>query len=575
MKTAGTSAKNQPLRVALLGSGTLAHAPELLSERCAAHDLDVQWHVVPYQQYQQEALNPKSGFYAFGPDLIIVMVEAKAVLEPQSDAPYRLSQAGRKCWAREAANTLTGLVDALLKRARGIILLHNLEVPTDSPIGILETKQAFGFHEVVRWVNQQLVRRYAEHPQVFVFDYDGFLSRVGKEQAHDERLAYLADMALAPSVWRQLGDEYARYLLAMQGRTKKCLVLDLDNTLWGGILGEDGFDGIQLGTTPLGMAFVAFQRHLLALFERGILLAINSHNHAPEALAVIRKHPAMVLREKHFAAMAINWEDKAKNLRAIAEELNLGLESLIYVDDDPSQRWLISRQAPEVSVVDLPPDPSQYVRALTRQVGFDALQLTAEDQRRGAMYIAERRRQALQRRLPSLDEFLAQLKIRVRVRKADRFSLPRLAQLTQRTNQFHLTLERYTEAELAKWLNQSDHQLYAIEVADRFGDQGISGAVGIRRSNSHWGIPLFLLSCRVLGKGVERAVLGTLIRWAKEDAVEELRCGYVPSDKNTPARRFLEEAGFSCVQKDRSLQSWRLELGHAPAVPAFVDVVTA
>ena len=578
MKVAGRSRGaamdgRQVPRVALLGSGTVGHLPQVLASPCAAYGLHPQWYVAPYQQYHQEALHRSSGLATFDPHVTIVMVDAQALLHGDEITWFRLSQTRRRRAARSALQEFLHLVEAVVQRTRGLVLVHNLEVPADSPLGILETKQPFGVREMVQWINRQLARHFRDHARVFVFDYDGFLSRLGKDEAHDARLLHLADLRVGPQIWQQLGEEYARYLLALQGRIKKCLVVDLDNTLWGGVIGEDGFERIQLGPTPPGNAFVALQRHLLALFERGVLLAVNSAHHASEALTVIREHPAMVLREEHFAALAINWESKVENLRAIARELNLGLESLVFLDDDPVQRGLVRTQLPEVQVVELPQDPSGYVHTLKRLVAFDTLQLTPEDHRRGAMYIEERHRRESAQQAASVEEFLRQLEIQIRFRAADRFLLPRLAQLTQRTHQFHVTLDRYTEAELEQWLELPERQMYAIEVADRFGDQGVSGAVGVSRAGTSWNLAPFLFSCRVLGKGVERAVLATLARLAQAEGIRELQCRYAPSEKNEPARRFLQDVGFQCTATEGpGSQVWRVVVAQVSPAPSFIRV---
>ncbi|MBI3087375.1 MAG: HAD-IIIC family phosphatase [Candidatus Omnitrophica bacterium] len=561
-----------PVRVALVGSGTLRHVPELVSPRCAAHGIQTAWYVAPYGQWQQEVINPASELYTFRPELTILVVSARELLSGLWTNPYGVTVEERRSAAEDAANRLSKMAQVAATWTSGLVLVHGLAVPTSSPLGLLESKQKFGWLETVRWINQRLQEEFRNDARVFLLDLDSVLSRSGKDAAFDDRLYYLADMELAPDAWSRLGDDYARYLLALRGRSRKCLVLDLDNTLWGGIVGEDGFDGIQLGATPPGNTFVAFQQELLALFERGVLLAVNSANNPDDALKVIREHPAMVLREPHFASMKINWEPKTENLRAIAEELNLGLDSLVYLDDEPAQRWLVSQQLPEVLVPELPPDPAGYARTLQRLVGLDAVSLTPEDRRRGAMYAQERSRREFRTQVRTLDEYLSQLQVQIRLREADRFSIPRLAQLTQRTNQFNLTLERYTESQLAEWLGDPRRRLYAIEVSDRFGDQGISGALSIERHDRWWDVPLWLLSCRVLGKGVEQSVLSVLAGWAKAGGVSELRVAYRPSEKNTPARRFLEACGVSLMRTDDSVQRWQLELAHVPAVPAHVTV---
>ena len=562
-----------PLRVALAGSGALQHVPEMLTAACAQHGLATEWYLTPYEQGCQAILDPRSGLYQFAPRLTFVMLDAATVLSPLASAPARGRAAASR--ARAAVRRILDLAQRIVQGTKGVVVLHTLEVPTASPLGILETKQEFGWHALIRTVNQRLIADTRQIAGVFVFDFEGFLGRIGKEAAHDDRLYYLADMRLAPAVWQRLGQEYARYALALAGRAKKCIVLDLDQTLWGGVVGEDGFEGIQLGATAPGNAFVAFQRGLLALSERGMLLAINSRNNPDEALRVLREHPAMVLREERFAAIVINWDDKAQNLRRIAQELQLGLDSLLYLDDDPAQRWLVRRQLPQVTVVDLPDDPAHYARTLDTLVGLDALQLTAEDRRRAGDYAAGRRRREVRRRSDSMEEFLAQLEVRVRLRPVDAFARPRVAQLTQRTNQFNFTTERMSEDDVARWAARPDHELLVIEVADRFGDQGICGALGLVRGERAWDVVWWLLSCRVLGKGVEQAVLGALVERAHGAGAQRLRCCYVPTEKNLPARKFLEQAGFARQDRGSSgsaAQTWTVAVTQAPASPRYVAV---
>jgi FkbH-like protein len=354
---------------------------------------------------------------------------------------------------------------------------------------------------------------------------------------------------------------------------RKCIVLDLDNSLWGGVVGEDGLEGLRLGQEGIGRAYVEFQMELLNLYRKGILLAVCSKNNPEDALAVIRRHPDMQLREENFAAIRINWEDKAANVRALAEELNIGLDSLVFIDDSPVERSRIRQAAPEVLVPDWPADPAEYKMALLRLSAshFYKLAITAEDTRRGDVYKAQAERRKLAESASSLEDFYRSLQMRAKIGLADSFTIPRIAQLSQKTNQFNLTTRRYTEAEITTLSHDPDSAIWWLNLTDQFGPNGIVGVLILRRqSPDTWLIDTFLLSCRVMGRTVEDAFLAVV---ARELGDVTLIGEFRPTSKNHPVRELYPRLGFRLLRQANDADFWELKLAATPLhLPPWFEI---
>ncbi len=324
---------------------------------------------------------------------------------------------------------------------------------------------------------------------------------------------------------------------------KKCIVLDLDNTLWGGVIGEDGMDGLALSLSGPGAAFVAFQQALRDLHDRGVILAINSRNNLDDALNVIRNHPCMILQEKHFAAMQINWDDKVQNLREIAEELNIGLDSMVFFDDDEFNRVNVRAFLPEVEAPDLPDNPSQYVKFLHSLPYFESNSMTDEDKMRGNFYVTERLRKEAEKQFANRDDFLHSLNIELRFFKDDYDDvgiLARLSQLTVKTNQFNVRKCPLIEGEIRAFMESRIYSVFYARAIDKFGDQGIIVFALVRKTKEEWRIESFLMSCRVIGRGIEDAFLAEIAVRTALFGASKLSIAFEPSEKNRPARDFVE-----------------------------------
>jgi FkbH-like protein len=356
-----------------------------------------------------------------------------------------------------------------------------------------------------------------------------------------------------------LAGEWLRFLHPLSGKIAKACVVDLDNTMWGGIIGEDGMSGIKLGQEYPGASFRALQRALLDLHQRGILLAVCSKNNYDDAIVALQNHPGMLLKPSHFAAIRINWTEKAQNLREIAKELNIGIDALAFVDDNPIERQQVRSQVPEAHVLELPGDPMEFARAVRECPLFERLTLSAEDCQRGAMYQAQQEREQLAQTIASREDFLRSLQQEAEIAPLTKATLARIAQLTNKTNQFNLTTRRYNEQQLLD-ITAKGCDCFSIRVRDRFGDNGIVGVTITRHDGDNCEIDTFLLSCRVIGRSVESAFLAFLVEHGRQRGAKRLRGWFVPTKKNAPARDFYPSHGFQSVQQTDNGTLWSLDL---------------
>jgi FkbH-like protein len=426
--------------------------------------------------------------------------------------------------------------------------------------------------EISSGLNRQLWEIASETAGVHILNYETLTAFHGKGSIADQRLRHLARMEIGHEMFLKLARMMLAHMVALCGFGRKCVVLDLDNTLWGGIVGEDGPSELQLGPEYPGSAFVEFQQALLALYRRGVLLAINSKNNNADALAVLEHHPSMVLHPEHFAAMRINWKDKCENIEAIASELNLGLDAMVFVDDSPAERELMRRLRPEVLTPEWPTDPVLYASALEELLDFASISVTGEDLRRGEMYSAERGRSSLKERSATLQEYLFGLKMQVSIKEAEAVDIPRVTQLVQKTNQFNLTTRRYSFAQVENFLRADNTVVYVLRNTDAFGDNGLVGvAVVVKEvggdSDPIWRIDSLLMSCRVLGRTIEDAFLHFLLNEANGKGAQYMVGEFIPTNKNIMVKDFYRDAGFRPAEVSERGSMWILDLASYTPLP--------
>lgn len=405
----------------------------------------------------------------------------------------------------------------------------------------------FRVREAVTQYNTGLISAAETHPNLKVIDITDFTRRYPACELLDWKFYFLSQMGLNPRLANDFKAWFAKKLDQVALKRKKCLVLDLDNTLWGGVLGEEGIDGIKIGGDYPGKAFLYFQEALLGLSKSGVILTVCSKNNEQDVLEAWEKNPFIVLKKEHFAACRINWQDKATNIRELAEELNLGLDSFVFVDDNPTERELIRQLLPMVSVPDFPGQPYELPMFFQSMVEdyFKVYAITDEDRKKTEQYKANALRLESQRQFADFDAFLQSLDIRLTIEAANEFNIPRIAQMTQKTNQFNLTTKRYTDADIRSRLS-GGWKVYCLSVADRFGDSGITGCIMVDGDT----IDTFLLSCRILGKGIETAFMKKMLQLLKEDGIGKIKAIYIPTAKNSQVKEFYERCGFNCIAEN-------------------------
>ncbi len=385
-------------------------------------------------------------------------------------------------------------------------------------------------------------------------DFSEFLGRYDAETLVNWKYYLMSQTLLNPKLARDFQTWWQRIEGELALQRKKCLILDLDNTLWGGVLGEDGVDGIKLGGDYPGKAFAYWQRSLLQLANNGVILAVCSKNNEADVDEAWQHNPFMVLKREHFSSLRINWQDKATNIREIAAELNIGLDSMVFVDDNPTERELIKQVLPQVEVPDFPAKPYELMPFFKQLVEkyFRIYAVTSEDRTKTEQYRANALRQAEQSHFADLETYLYSLDMELDIIPADEHNLPRIAQMTQKTNQFNLTTRRYTETDVQQRIDQG-WRVFCMSVRDRFGDSGITAAVFLEPSDDVTvNIDSLLLSCRILGKGIEEAFIKTVFNLLRLDGYRHITAEYLPTAKNGQTADFYDRMGLTCVRTDDS-----------------------
>jgi FkbH-like protein len=551
------------MRVALLSSFMIDFVCDALVVQGFLDGLRLELYVAGFNQFRQEILNPESGLYEFNPNAVIVAVEAADWLP----APKAEDSTSAEAVLAEAAD----LVAAFRKRSNTPLLFHDFVCPIWPRLGVVENHLGDGRVAAVHRLNEGLYRLSKENPGVYAIPYAALVARFGALHWYDQRMAHLAKAPIAQIMLPHLAAEYQKFLRGFAGRTRKCLILDLDNTLWGGVLGEEGASGIALGPSYPGSAFVAFQRAILDLHERGVILAIASKNNPPDVDEVFAGHPHMLLMKEHFAAAEIHWRPKHESILNIAARLNIGLEHLVFADDNPIEIAEVVSALPAITTLELPRRPEEYVRALLEPGWFDQLSTSAEDRRRGELYKNRDAAENLRRAASSIEDFYRSLETEIVFRPVTAETIARAAQLTQKTNQFNTTTFRYSEADIRERASSQEWICETALVRDRFGDNGIVGLMLAQISQQELIIDTFLLSCRVIGRTVETAMLARLSQQAAERGLRLLRGTIRHTPKNTPVRDLFARHRFLKVAEDDASESWQFNLQSAPiAYPEWI-----
>ena len=537
-----------PLKVALLSSFTSEFLHDPIIAYAFLDGIRVEIFQAGFGQYQQEILDADSDLYRWKPDVVILAVEGE-VWAPFLYDRYEPDIGAKKnrMITQEPQSTITNLLRTFRSRCTVPLFIHNLFPPVWRRLGILDGYVGSGQGTLVNQVNEHLLALGQEISALYVVDYAGLVSRFGAANWFDARMAHYAKAPIARPMLGYLAKEYAKYFRAITGKSRKCVVVDLDNTLWGGVVGEEGVRGIQLGATYPGSAYQMFQRDLLNLQKRGIILAVSSKNNEADVQIVFSAHDQMVLKREHFSAWKVNWNPKSQSIIEIAKELNIGLDQIVFVDDNLAECEQVSSALPTVTVIPLPKQPEQFSVALLDEGLFDRLSLSEEDLRRSDLYRQRANAEALRAESGSLKDYYRSLEMETTFNQVNGASLSRAAQLTQKTNQFNVTTIRYSESDLRSRLADPEWILTTVQVRDRFGDNGIVGLMMAQAIGQRLEIDTCLLSCRVIGRTVETAMMAYLVNRAAARGLETIVGRIIPTAKNEPVRDLFERHGFTKV----------------------------
>jgi FkbH-like protein len=557
-KRLAPSSERSKVRVAVLSDASTQHLVPLLRALFARSGFDADIHAAEYDTTESEVLTPESALYAFAPDFVVLLPATNAARARFHETP----NADRASFGASLAAHQAALWDALKQRSGATIVHANWVVPYEREFGHFGLKVSSSFAPCIADANARLAALARDRHHVFLLDVEGLASYAGKRTWSDEKLWTMAKSYAAldhlPAVAQGIVDVVA----AQRGKAVKCVVLDLDNTLWGGVVGDDGLEGIAIGHFGEGEPFFRFQQFLRELKGRGIILAVCSKNEHETAFRAFRDHPEMVLRPGDIAAFVANWNTKVDNIKQIREALNIGFDSMVFIDDNPFERNIVREYLPEVIVPEMPEDPSDYVRALSELNLFETTSFTDEDRQRADLYREEAGRRLLEREFTNVDEYLKSLQMKVTFAAFDPFHLPRIAQLIQRSNQFNLTTRRQSLADCEALMKSGPDTLPVyVKLADKFGDYGLISVVVLRFEEKTATIDTWLMSCRVLARGVEEYTMNRVVEAARSRGLERLVGEYVPTTKNMMVKEFFARFGFTKHEEDeRGKTRWVLDV---------------
>jgi FkbH-like protein len=543
---AGLVAK--PLRLAMLGSSTLTHLHSAIRVGGMRRSIWIDIYESEYGQFLQELSNPGSGLYEFRPNAILLVLDAYHLTSGITSALTTSS-------AESALTDIKNSIVETWRLARRVFqcpIVHQTPLPLHLPLlGNNEHRLPGSKARLLEHLNHDL-RAMAETEGVELLAIDSRAAFDGINNWHDRALWHRSKQEITPLAAPIYGDLVARIFAAKQGRSYKCLVMDLDNTLWGGTIGDDGMEGIVLGQgSALGEAFLAFQHYAAELAGRGIILAVCSKNDEANAIEPFDKHPEMALKRSDIACFVANWSDKATNLRRIARELNIGLDALVFIDDNPFERDLVRRELPMVAVPEVGDDPTDFPKAISDGGYFEGLMLTEEDRDRGKQYQSKKARDELLTSATDLESFLRALEMRLLWRRFDGVGLQRTVQLINKSNQFNLTTRRYTEEDVLAVMSDSTAFGLQFRLLDRYGDNGVIAIViGRLRDKDDVYLDTWLMSCRVLGRQVELATLNVIAQEARRLGARRLIGEFIATTKNAMVRDHYDKLGFRRTPTD-------------------------
>ena len=561
-----------PFRLAVLSNSTVDLIVPTLVASAARHGVALEVYVPPYGQVAQEALIPDSQVNSWKPDAVLFALDYRAL-------PLKLSlgdPAASAATVQGVIGYLQALRNGIKTNQNTVCIFQTFAPPAETLFGSLDCVLPGTLRRLIASVNRELAEFILGSGDVLL-DVAGLAETVGLANWHDPQFWNMAKLAFSGQLIPLYADHVARTIAAIRGKSRRVLILDLDNTVWGGVIGDDGLDGIKIAQgDATGEAHLAVQQLALDLRQRGIVLAVSSKNTDEIARGPFEKHSEMLLRLDHIAVFQANWNDKATNIQAIAEELSLGLDAMVFLDDNPVERGLVRKLLPQVAVPELPQEPAYYARTLAAAGYFEAVALAAEDLKRAGFYQDNARRAELQKQVGGVDAYLKSLDMTIIFQPFDATGRARIVQLINKSNQYNLTTRRYTDPEAAAAQDDPDVFTLQVRLTDTFSDNGMISVVICRPGAAGvWEIDTWLMSCRVLGRMVEHMVLREILEHARAAGIRTLAGVYKPTDRNKLVIDHYSKLGFTKVAEEESgLTRWELAVDPADPARAPMKVVS-
>ena len=533
-----------PVRLGIISNATSHFLAPALTATAARHGIALECIEANFDQVMQEALSSESAIARAKPDFVLVALDYRGIALNPSAGNAAVAQTSLD----GALNQLNVIREGVRRNSGAICILQTIVRPVESSFGSLDFLLPGTQRNLIDRFNRSAAESITGTPDLLL-DVSAIAETVGLSEWHDLSLWNMAKSPFSHTYLPLYADHVCRLIAAQKGKSRRCLILDLDNTVWGGVIGDDGLEGIVIGQGDAGgEAFLDVQRTALALRGQGVVLAVSSKNNDETARLPFQKHPEMLLREDHIAVFQANWNDKATNIQAIAKELSLGLESMVFLDDNPVERGLVRRILPEVAVPELPEDPALYARTLLAAGYFEAVAYSNEDRQRAGFYQDNARRVALSNLAGDLSAYLDSLNMTITFQPFDEIGRARISQLINKSNQFNLTTRRYSELEVAEAERDPDSFTLQVRLSDTFGDNGMISVLICRTVGDDWHVDTWLMSCRVLGRKAENAVLQEVVMNARTRGIRHIRGVYLPTERNKLVADHYPKLGFTALE---------------------------
>ena len=564
----GQDSQIRSLKIGILGSSTTDLIAPSISATGLRHNLNLSIFQSEFNQIHQIVNDENNTFFDVQHDVILLAIDFRWI-------PINSCLGNKKSTEETIKQTSTiikNIISKITEKTDAMIVLQNIVLPSEDFFGSYESQLPGTPAWILNEINSQISNFSSEN--LIVWDINKLAATIGYSNWHNPKIWNVAKQPFDLGYVPIYADHFCRLIAAKYGLSKRCVILDLDNTLWGGVIGDDGLSGIKLGNgSAVGESYTEFQRHLIELHNRGIILSVCSKNEKDTAVSAFNNHPDMILKLDNIASFRANWRDKASNIREISETLSLGLQSMVFIDDNPAERMQVRRELPEVSVPEMPEDPAMYSRILLATGYFEAITFSSEDSNRAQQYKENEKRLKLKESSSDMSGYLNSLSMEIEFKNFDDIGRPRITQLISKSNQFNLTTKRYSQKEVKDIEESNSYFTRQIRLTDTFGDNGMISVIICKKGSNFWEIDTWLMSCRVIGRSVEESVLNEIVNEAKKEGAKKIVGKFIPTKKNMMVRDLYKRLGFEELSENNEEISYELDLNTYKAFDIPIKII--